>query len=66
MYISKEGFFEDFLWYTGESDFWATEGTWTLRKGPDQDVDLLLIEWSRNPSEGTGQVKYTNIAEGGG
>jgi hypothetical protein len=65
MYITKEGFYEDFLWYSGESDWLATEGTWTLRKSPDDDVDWLGIEWNRTPSDGTWQVSYTNIEPGG-
>lgn len=70
MYITKDGQYTDFLWYTGESDLLATAGTWTIYAEPANPTEWLEIEWNRDPSENTASVKYTNIipnhAENGG
>ena len=65
MNISKQGEYEDFVWYYGECDLPATEGFWVLEESPAVPTDLLRIDWSRNISEGTYAVKYTNIVPGG-
>jgi hypothetical protein len=65
MNISKQGEYEDFLWYYGESDVPATEGFWILKKSPADPTDLLQIDWSRNISAETYGVKYTNIVPDG-
>ena len=64
MNISKEGEYEDFLWYYGECDLPATEGFWILKDSPANPTDLLGINWSRNISAGTYAVRYTNIVPG--
>jgi hypothetical protein len=61
MNISKEGEYEDFLWYYGECDLPATEGFWILKQSPSVPTDLLQIDWSRNISAGTYAIRYTNI-----
>jgi len=65
MKISKEGAYEDFLWYYGESNLPATEGFWILRQSPAVPTDLVQIDWSRNISAGTYAVRYTNIVPDG-
>jgi len=65
MYISKENVYEDFLWYTGKSDFLGTEGTWTLNNDPNNPTPLLGIEWNRKPQDGTADIKYMNIVPDG-
>jgi hypothetical protein len=65
MNISKEGEYEDFLWYYGECDLPATEGFWILKKSPTNTTDLVRIDWSRNISAGTHAVRYTNIVPDG-
>jgi len=65
MYISKQGEFSDFLWYYGESDLSATEGFWVLKNTPAVPTELIRIDWHRNPSNNTGDIKYTNIVPGG-
>jgi hypothetical protein len=65
MNISKQGEYEDFLWYYGECDLPATEGFWILENSPAEPTDLLRIDWSRNISAGTDTVKYTNIVPDG-
>jgi hypothetical protein len=61
MYISKESQFADFLWFSGESDIFGTEGTWTFYDNPNNPSTLFGIEWQRNKEESTGSIKFTNI-----
>ncbi len=61
MLLSKSGAYTDFEWFTGFSNLPATEGTWTLNKDPYQLSPFLYIEWKRNTTEGTADVKYTNV-----
>lgn len=65
MSISKEGEYEDFLWYYGVNNLPATEGFWILKQSPAVPTDLLRIDWSRNISAGTYAISYTNIVPGG-
>jgi len=65
MRISKEGEYEDFLWYYGENNLPATEGFWILKQSPAVPTDLVRIDWSRNISTGTHAVSYTNIVPDG-
>ena len=65
MRISKEGEYEDFLWYYGEHKLPLTEGFWILKQSPAVPTDLLRIDWSRNISAGTYGIRYTNIVPGG-
>jgi len=64
MYISLDGKFEDFMWFTGESELTAQEGTWRLFKSPQQAVPILDIEWTRDSDQQTFSTKYMNIEEG--
>ena len=61
MLLTKSGAYTDFEWFTGFSNLPATEGTWTLNKDPNSPTAFLYIEWHRNTTEGTADVKYTNI-----
>lgn len=65
MRISKEGGYQDFLWYYGEHKLPATEGFWILKQSPTVPNDLLQIDWSRNISAGTYNITYTNIVPDG-
>jgi hypothetical protein len=65
MYITKQGVYIDFLWYTGQADLLATTGTWTVYAEPNNPTPLLLIEWNRDTQNDTGDIKYTNIVPGG-
>lgn len=64
MFVSKEGQYTDFLWFEGFSILPATEGTWTLNRYPLNPAAFLYIEWHRNPSESTADIKFTNIVSG--
>jgi len=65
MRISKEGEYQDFLWYYGENNLPATAGFWILKQSPAVPNDLLRIDWSRNISAGTYAISYTNIVPDG-
>lgn len=65
MRISKEGGYQDFLWYYGENNLPATEGFWIMEESPEKPNDLLRIDWSRTIADGTYSIRYTNIVPGG-
>jgi len=65
MYVSKEGGYTDFLWFSGVSNFALTEGTWTLNHDPNDSTPFIGVEWHRDLSAGTADIKYTNIIPGG-
>jgi hypothetical protein len=65
MFISKDGSFSNFLWYSGVSSLEVTEGTWILYHNPQDPIELVEITWHRNPDNGTGDIKYLNIVPGG-
>jgi hypothetical protein len=64
MDISKEGEYEDFLWYYGEHNLPTTEGFWIVKDSPTVPTDLLRIDWSRNITAGNYSITYTNIVPG--
>jgi len=64
MYISKAGEFSDYLWYGGSNNLAATEGSWIVNRNPTETNPFLQIDWHRNPSNNTGDLKYTNIIPG--
>ena len=61
MLLTKQGFYEDFEWYTGFSNLPLTEGNWTLNKDPNDPVPFLYIGWHRDAQQNTADIKYTNI-----
>lgn len=60
MFISKNGGYQDFLWYEGVSVVNGNHGTWTLFDKPTSNKKLLGITWNRNADQ-TGNIKYMNI-----
>jgi len=64
MYISREGGFTDFNWFSGVSHASGTSGTWALNKSPDDPTEFLDIEWSRASSGDTHDLKYTIVETG--
>ncbi len=63
MRITKSGSYSDFLWYHGSSALNLTSGYWILAESPENPVDLLRIDWN-NFSNGTADIRYTNIKTG--
>jgi len=65
MYISQQGGYSDFLWYTGESKLDGTEGTWTLYNSPNVPTPLVGITWHKNTDGIIGDIEYKNIVPDG-
>lgn len=65
MYISKEGSYSKFNWFTGVSELGGSTGYWILQKDPDQPVPLLRIDWNWDAATDTGDIRYTNVEPGG-
>ena len=70
MYISKEGEYTKFNWFSGVSELNAESGYWIMQKNPAEPVSLLRIDWTWDRESDTGDVLYTNVepagAENGG
>lgn len=69
MFISKEGAFTNFKWYTGTSMLDNSKVTWTLYNNPpsatnETPYELLSIEYNKTNGD-TGNIKYMNIVPGG-
>jgi hypothetical protein len=64
MYISKEGDYTDFHWYTGVSNISGTAGTWSLSRGPTSPTAFIDIAWNRASSGATYDIRYTNVVTG--
>ncbi len=61
MYISQENGFQDFLWFSGQSQLDGMGGAWTLNNSPENPGAFLEIDWSKESDE-VGQIRYTNIS----
>ncbi|GAB4365404.1 MAG: hypothetical protein Kow0042_04660 [Calditrichia bacterium] len=64
MRITKPGFYQDFLWYTGQANLFLTNGSWALNKDPNEPEPFLDIQWNRNPQDSTADIKYINVIPG--
>ena len=51
MFISLEGSFQDFNWYSGTSAISGTNGKWILNARPLAPITALEIDWNRNTDE---------------
>jgi len=63
MRISQEEGFQDFLWYSGSCDILRTSGTWTLYNNPEDNQEVLTIDWNHDWELGTFDVTYTYVTE---
>ena len=61
MHISKEGGFQDFVWYTGTFNLQRTEGQWTIQDNPENNVTWLNIMWHHDYEAKTFDIQYTNV-----
>ena len=64
MLVSQEGGFTDVEWFTGQSNFDATEGTWTLNRDPNNPRTFIQIDWTRDQTPGFSDIRFTNIEDG--
>jgi hypothetical protein len=60
MYITKEGSYNDFLWFEGTSNLDGSGGQWTLYQSNLNPVALLRIDWTKSGTT-VGTIKYTYI-----
>lgn len=65
MYISREGTggFNEFLWFNGTSELDGTAGQWTLNQGPQNQVPILQIDWTKTGNS-TASIKFTYVKTG--
>lgn len=60
MYLTLPGQFENYLWFSGESELDNSGGTWVLYRSPSEPRPLLEIEWEREDGEAINST-YTLI-----
>ncbi len=65
MYISLHGVFDEFHWFTGTSDYQATEGYWLLNVRPTDPVPFMQIDWTRDSQSQAVDITYSNIRPDG-
>lgn len=63
MFITKADVYENFNWYSGESELAGSNGQWILNKDPQDARPFLQIDWARSTT--SVEVKYTNIVPDG-
>jgi hypothetical protein len=63
MYISQQGGFQNFLWYSGRSAITRANANWTLNKDPYNPTEYIGIEYNAN-SFNDARIRYTNIIPG--
>jgi hypothetical protein len=64
MFITKEGFYDNFLWVQGTQSTSNSEGQWILHKSYTENYDFLQLDWTFNSLDSTNTLKYTNITQG--
>ncbi|NPA45454.1 MAG: hypothetical protein GXO49_07965 [Chlorobi bacterium] len=69
MFISKDGEFNNFKWYSGTSLLDNSKVSWVLYNNPNEATELLSVEYIKT-SDNTANITFTNIepdgAENGG
>jgi hypothetical protein len=63
MYISLAGKYNDYLWYSGESNIDGTGGTWIFNKSYENPVNYLQVEWHR-PDSTMADLRYEVVETG--
>lgn len=64
MYISKNGGFSDFKWYSGIVKTDNTHAQWTLYKSAINPTEFIGIEYNKNLSNNLESIQFTNIIPG--
>lgn len=65
MLLSKEDEYTDFEWFNGSHNILGTEGVWTVFRSPNDPIPFLQIDWTRDPTNGTRDIRFTNITPDG-
>lgn len=63
MYVSKDGDWQDVLWYTGKVNAGGESGEWLLNTDPNNPTPFIQIDWTKN-ADGTADIRYTNVIPG--
>ncbi|MGB3850692.1 MAG: hypothetical protein WA958_12040 [Tunicatimonas sp.] len=58
MYLSKEGFFQDYLWITGTSDRSSKQGQWIVNR---EGAELMRVDWKKASSDTVTELTYTHL-----
>ncbi len=61
MFITKDGEYTDFNWFSGQSSLMGTDGTWSLNRNPNDPSSFIDIEWNRNEAAGEADIRYENV-----
>ena len=64
MFITQQGLYTDFHWFSGVSNLTVTEGTWDINLEPADPRPFLHIDWHRSNDDLSGDIKYTNVIPG--
>lgn len=65
MYITREGTggFDEFLWFEGTSKLDGTGGQWVLNLGPQNQIPVLQIDWTKTGAS-VAMIRFTYIKSG--
>ncbi len=63
-YISFQGVYTDFNWFSGETQRDGSSGWWQFAQEPDSANPFIRIDWTFNKKDSTRSIRYTNIQEG--
>jgi hypothetical protein len=61
MTLSETGGFQEFKWFEGVIRYDHTEANWTLSHSPDNGVEYLDIQYSKNFETDVADIRYTVI-----
>ena len=62
MYVSRDGGFQDVLWFSGTSALDGSGGQWDVNTDPENPREALEIEWKKTDGK-IPYVKYTSVDE---
>ncbi len=61
MHVSKDGGFQDVIWFSGESQIDRSNGNWTLNKDGNNPVNYIGINWTKGGNDTDVDIRFTNI-----
>ncbi|MEZ6083101.1 MAG: hypothetical protein R3E58_03895 [Phycisphaerae bacterium] len=61
MFLTKEGEYTDYNWFSGQSNILGTSGTWSLNRDPSNPSPFIQIEWNHDEETGENDIRYTNV-----
>lgn len=61
MFITQDGAFTDFNWYTGTSALNGLSGQWILNIDPNEPQPFIQVDWNRSLTGDVADIKYLNV-----